>query len=72
MLWDVQKKMTNELLCQICGTYLSIGCQCNSSKKELCELCNQEFDDSDTLEKHMLNYHKWQLNQKVNVAYKMK
>ena len=47
--------MTNELLCQICGRYLAIGCQCDSLKKEL---CNKEFDDSDTLQKHVLSCHK--------------
>ena len=50
--------MTNELLCQICGRYLAIGCNCDSLKKEICELCNEEFDDSDTLQKHVNSLHK--------------
>ena len=49
--------LTNELLCKICGRYLVIGCNCNSLKKEPCELCNKEFDDLDTLQKHVLSYH---------------
>ena len=52
--------MTNELLCKICGRYLAIGCDCDSLKKELCELCNKEFDDFDTLQKHMSSHHKQQ------------
>ena len=55
-----RKMMTNELLCQICGRYLSIGCNCDSLKKEICELCNEEFDDSDTLQKHVNSRHKGQ------------
>jgi hypothetical protein len=50
--------MTNELLCEICGRYLAIGCNCDALKKKLCELCHQEFDDSVVLQKHMLSYHK--------------
>jgi len=46
------------LLCKICGRYLAIGCQCDSLKKELCGLCNKEFDDSDTFQKHMFSCHK--------------
>ena len=52
--------MTNELLCKICGRYLTIGCDCDSSGKKLCELCHIEFDDFDTLEKHLVNFHKRQ------------
>ena len=49
--------MKNELLCQTCGRYLTIGsCDC-PVKKELCKLCDKEFDDFDTLEKHMQSYH---------------
>jgi len=36
---------------------LAIGCNCDPLKKELCELCNKEFDDSDTLQKHVWNCH---------------
>ena len=52
--------MANELLCKICGRYLAIGCNCDSLKKEICELCNEEFDDSDTLQKHVNSRHKVQ------------
>ena len=48
--------MKNELLCQTCGRYLTIGCIC-PVKKELCKLCDKEFDDFDTLEKHMESCH---------------
>jgi len=47
--------MTNELICKICGRYLVIGCNCDSLGKKFCELCNKKFDDSDTLQKHVLN-----------------
>jgi hypothetical protein len=50
--------MTNELLCQICGKYLAVGCNCDSLKKEICELCHEEFDDFDTLQKHVLRIHR--------------
>jgi hypothetical protein len=52
--------MTNELLCKTCGRYLTIGCNCDSSGKKLCELCHIEFDDLDTLENHLVNFHKRQ------------
>ena len=49
--------MKNELLCQTCGRYLTIGsCDC-PVKKELCKLCDKEFDDFKTLEKHMQSCH---------------
>ena len=48
--------MKNELLCQTCGRYLTIGCIC-PVKEELCKLCDKEFDDFDTLEKHMQSCH---------------
>jgi|TARA_B110000305_G_C19313826_1_gene575323 hypothetical protein len=48
--------LKNELLCQTCGRYLTIGCIC-PEKKELCKLCDKEFDDFDTLEKHRQSYH---------------
>ena len=51
-MWEIAG-MTNELHCKICGRYLTIGCNCDSLKKELCELCNKEFDDFDTFQKHV-------------------
>lgn len=54
-MWDNRHSLTNELLCKICGRYLSIGCQCDSLKKQPCALCDQEY--ADALQKHMLRYH---------------
>lgn len=53
--------MTNELICPDCGRYLAIGCDCGSSKLEVCEFCHEEFNDLDVLKKHMNSRHKLQL-----------
>ena len=50
------KEMTNELRCKKCNRWSSDGCHCNQ-KKEICRLCNREFDDLDTLQKHVSSWH---------------
>ncbi|MCH9659134.1 hypothetical protein K0U27_10710 [archaeon] len=52
--------MNNELICPECGRYLAIGCDCSSSKLVICELCFDDFEDADTLKKHMEHRHKSQ------------